>query len=154
MHPPLLLLSDVDGTLLGDDSALPAPVHTLRQRVQALASQWPGAVHVGPASSRTLRELTVLQRALGLPGPCIAEDGARHALDASIWSADIATAPPETIETHGQRELHCWAHAASAQRLRDTMADSPAFARADTLQRSATALHALGFRTRGSAPRA
>lgn len=154
MHQPLLLLSDVDGTLLGDDGALPAPVRTLQRRVREVASQWPGAVHVGLASSRTLRELTVLQRALGLLGPCIAEDGARHALDVSTLAPGTTTVPPDTTESHGQRELHCWAHAASAQLLRDTMADSPAFVRADTLQRSMAALHALGFRTRGSVRRA
>lgn len=150
----MLLLSDVDGTLLGDNGALPVPVRELQQRVRALATQWPGAVHVGLASSRTLRELSVLQRALGMFGPCIAEDGARHALDAPRVAAGSATVTPDTVETHGQRTLHCWAHAASAQLLRETMADSAAFVRADTVRRSATALHALGFRTRGSVRRA
>lgn len=152
--PPLLLLTDVDGTLLGEDGALPAPPETLRRQLAAVAAQWGAPVHVGLASSRTLRELTVLQRALQLPGPCIAEDGARHAIDSTAARYGHIEATKTAPERHGRRTMETWEHAAHADHLRAAMADDPRIARADTRQRSAAALHALGFRTRGAVRRA
>jgi mannosyl-3-phosphoglycerate phosphatase len=151
VRPPLLLLSDVDGTLLGDDGALPASPRTLRSKLHAAATAWNGPLHVGLASSRTLRELTVLQRALQLPGPCIAEDGARHALD-STAPANSANATAE--EQHGRRRMRTFTHALTATALRECMHDIPAFGRADTQGQPFTALQALGFRTPAAVRRA
>jgi mannosyl-3-phosphoglycerate phosphatase len=152
--PPLLLLSDVDGTLLGDDGALPVPVSQLRAALARTTRQWAGGMEVGLASSRTLRELTVLQRALALPGPCIAEDGARHAIDSSaVVDADVR-ASAQTHERHGRRLLLTWQHAAPAAALREIMAGDARLARADTQHQSATQFAALGFRTPGAVRRA
>lgn len=153
-RPPLLLLSDVDGTLLGDDGAWPASPAVLRARLAGLAEAWASPVYLGLASSRTLRELTVLQRALGLPGPCIAEDGARHAVDAEAPVTGLDVGPPPEPESHGTRRMLTWAHAASARELRRRMAHEERLGRADTRLRSAEALRALGFRTRGAIRRA
>lgn len=154
MNPPLLLLSDVDGTLIGEDGVLPASPRVIGERLRAAAAAWYGAVHVGLASSRTLRELTVLQRALQLPGPCIAEDGARHAIDETAPVAHGVFITAVAQESHGRRRLHTWCHAASADELRATMRDDERIARADTRRLSASALHSLGFRTRGAIRRA
>jgi mannosyl-3-phosphoglycerate phosphatase len=153
--PPLLLLSDVDGTLLGDDGALPCPPVVLRARLRALAAAWGAPVHVGLASSRTLRELTVLQRALGVYGPLIAEDGALRAVE-TPRRPPARQLPPEAdqIVQHGRRMLVTYQHADSAVTLREKMADQPAFARADTATREFRHLQGLGFRTRGAVRRA
>jgi mannosyl-3-phosphoglycerate phosphatase len=152
--PPLLLLSDVDGTLLGDDGALPVPASQLRAVLARTARQWAGGLQVGLASSRTLRELAVLQRALALPGPCIAEDGARHAIDSSAVVDHAVRASAQGRERHGRRLLLTWQHAAPATVLRKIMADEPRIARADTQRQSAAQLAALGFRTPGAVRRA
>jgi mannosyl-3-phosphoglycerate phosphatase len=114
---------------------------------------WPGSLAVGLASSRTLRELTVLQRALVLPGPCIAEDGARHAVDARDVTFDTTTSAP-TMEVHGRRHLHTWSHALTSDALRERTSDEPAIGRADTRSVTREALLALGFRSFGSVRRA
>lgn len=150
-RPPLLLLSDVDGTLIGDDGALPQSPAIIRARLQQVEREWGGPLHVGFASSRTLRELTVLQRALHLPGPCIAEDGARHAVD---HDAPVSLDRTLTHEQHGRRRLFTFDHAASAETLRRHMAHAPAFERADTQRLPFASLSALGFRTRGAVRRA
>lgn len=152
--PPLLLLSDVDGTLLGDDGTLPAPRGVLRAHLHQIAREWDGPFVFGLASSRTVRELTVLQRALGWPGPCIAEDGARYAVDegdARARSADIAGA---AFEVHGRRRLATWSHALDAGALRARTEDTPSIAAADAVRRSVPTLQALGFGTPGAMRRA
>ncbi|AMW03957.1 hypothetical protein [Gemmatimonas phototrophica] len=151
LRVPLLLLSDVDGTLLSDEGTLPASPAALRDKLGHVAAEWGGPVHLGLASSRTLRELTVLQRALGLPGPCIAEDGARHALDVATIPDGVHTT---NIEQHGRRTLRTFEHALTATELRARMQDEPAFIRADTQQQPFGALQALGFRTRAAVRRA
>lgn len=148
---PLLLLSDVDGTLISESGALPVEPVVLRARVQDIRRAWRGPVHVGLASSRTLRELTVLQRALELPGPCIAEDGARHAVDVEAPARILS---PHDMERHGSRVLRTYAHATSAEALRSLMHDEPAFVRADTQRLPVQALRALGFPTYGAIRRA
>ncbi len=72
------------------------------------------------ASSRTLDELMVLQRALGVVGPCIAEDGAVLALDAAhVADARLAHLPAHEVRSYGRRTM------------RDTSAaSSPSFAAA------------------------
>lgn len=150
-RPPLLLLSDVDGTLLNDDGRLPTSPAALRAGLREVAAAWQGPLHIGLASSRTLRELTVLQRALQLPGPCIAEDGARHAFDipAPTRGAEIPG-----VEHHGRRALRIVEHALTATTLRERMQDQSAFVRADTRRRPFGILQELGFHTRGSVRRA
>lgn len=148
--PPLLILSDVDGTLLGEEG-LPVTPAALREGLARLEQAWTAPVQLGLASSRTLRELTVLQRALGIPGPCIAEDGA-------LWAVDVApiakTDAESAIEQHGARRLRIRHIAATAATLRQHMADTEPFAKADTRQRSLAALRELGFRTPAAARRA
>jgi mannosyl-3-phosphoglycerate phosphatase len=153
MPPPLLLLSDVDGTLLGDDGALPCAPPALRAGIEALRAAWRAPVTVGLASSRTLRELTVLQRALGVYGPCIAEDGALRAIDFASTDAPADTVT-DARQRHGLRTLICYEHAADAETLRAAMADQPAFPRADTRRLPCEALPRLGFRTPAAARRA
>jgi len=147
---PLLILSDVDGTLLGEEG-LPIPPAELRRGLAGLADAWRAPVQLGLASSRTLRELTVLQRALGVAGPCIAEDGALWAVDVR---ADGGPERHEAVERHGRRRLAIRHIAATAETLRDQMAEFEPFARADTRQRPMAALRELGFRTPASARRA
>jgi mannosyl-3-phosphoglycerate phosphatase len=147
---PLLILSDIDGTLLGEEGLPVTPVE-LRQGLVRLEAAWRAPVQLGLASSRTLREITVLQRALGIPGPCIAEDGALWAVD----SAPSATASAaQTMEQHGRRRLMTRHIAATAETLREHMAGIEPFYRADTRQRPMAALRELGFRTPASARRA
>lgn len=153
MPPPLLLLSDVDGTLLDDHGALPCPPATLRAAVAALETAWGAPVTVGLASSRTLRELTVLQRALGIYGPCIAEDGALRAVDVSANDGPGA-ADAVDRQRHGTRTLALAQHADNAVALHAAMADEPAFIRADTRRLPFAALQRLGFRTPAAARRA
>lgn len=147
---PLLILSDVDGTLLGEEG-LPVTPAVLRRGLSQLETDWGAPVQLGLASSRTLRELTVLQRALGIPGPCIAEDGALWAVDA-VATRD--TADHSDVEQHGRRRLKTRHIAATAETLRQHMAEFEPFARADTRQRPMAALRELGFRTPASARRA
>ncbi len=151
--PALLLLSDVDGTLIGEDGALPAPLAALHAGLDRVRTAWPGEFIVGLASSRTLRELTVLQRALGVPGPCIAEDGARHAVDADD-AAYGGNASESHVEMHGRRRLRTWSHARSGDELRALTSDEPAIVRADTRAVDRAALRDLGFRTVGAVRRA
>jgi len=150
----LLLLSDVDGTLIGDDGALPCSPDALRARVREVSKLWPAPFYVGLASSRTLRELTVLQRALRISGPCIAEDGARHAVDHDVQiSTSVASGPRVAQERHGRRVLNTFEHAATAQALRASLQHEPAFTRADTQWLPMSALRVLGFRTRAAVRR-
>ncbi len=147
---PLLILSDVDGTLLSEEG-LPVTPAALRQGLSRLEKVWGAPVQLGLASSRTLRELTVLQRALGIPGPCIAEDGALWAVDSA---APVDAAEHGGLEQHGRRQLMTRHIAATAETLRRHMLNSEPFAKADTRQRPLAALRELGFRTPASARRA
>ncbi|MBL0940988.1 MAG: hypothetical protein IBJ03_19040 [Gemmatimonadaceae bacterium] len=151
-------MSDVDGTLLGDDHALPISPTGLRERLMRLQRTWGASVTVGLASSRTLRELTVLQRALGLYGPIIAEDG-------GIWATEVARRPANAssgtsnptdanIENHGIRSIVSRQISDTSETLRDKMSDRSTFAQADTQQRPMAALRALGFRTPAAVRRA
>ncbi len=106
---PRLLVSDVDGTLLDDRGRFVTAPRVLRETLHAAL---PGALFA-LASSRTLDELLLVQRALGVTGPIIAEDGAVLALDAVTGPAhDIAhdtthdTPPAHRSRTAGRRTLH------------------------------------------------
>jgi len=66
---PLMVYTDLDGTLLDHDSYSFAPARPALERLAGLG------VPVIPVSSKTLAELAELNRTLGLQGPCIAENG-------------------------------------------------------------------------------
>ncbi len=151
-RPPLLLLSDVDGTLISEDGALPVTPLQLRSALRDVAATWRGALIVGLASSRTLRELSVLQRALGVYGPCIAEDGALRVVD--VAQASTATHPASNIEQHGRRLLAVYEHATPSAQLRAHMMTLKAFRDADTDRRSRRDLQRLGFASPGAQRRA
>ena len=61
------LVSDVDGTLLDDRHQLPTSPAHLRRQLAALAASLATPITLLLASSRTLRELAVLQRACCRP---------------------------------------------------------------------------------------
>ncbi|MCU0646733.1 MAG: HAD hydrolase family protein [Gemmatimonadaceae bacterium] len=86
-----IIISDVDGTLF-DDGGWAAPPGELR----ALMGTRPLVL----ASSRTVRELIVLQHTLGMRGPVIAENGAVVAFDAPT---DDGLTRPRVI---GRRTVH------------------------------------------------
>jgi len=150
----LLIATDIDGTLLDHDAQLPFPAHAWRQAIQQLGARLARCT-VAFASSRTLDELVVLQRALGVRGPCIAEDGAVLALDADdATDARLAHLPPDDVRTFGRRTMHIWTRAQRASSLRAIMSDIDAVRRADASQLDQAALSALGFRTTGAIQRA
>ena len=159
-HPRLVLISDVDGTLLDANHQLPWPPAQLRQHIATLARRIDTTVQLALASSRTLRELVVLQRAIGLPGPCIAEDGAVLAIDDAQSPGPGATLPhdtalrPWTSAQYGQRIMHRWHQSRTATQLRRDFADLPAVARVDAARQSIATQHALGFETAGARRRA
>ena len=70
-HPdcPLVVYTDLDGTLLDHDSYAFEPALPALQRLASLN------VPVIPVTSKTLAELLVLGRELDLHGPCITENG-------------------------------------------------------------------------------
>lgn len=180
--PPLLIVSDVDGTLLDERGQLPVSPVAWRAALRTLADQRGSAVHVALASSRTLRELVVLQRALGVRGPLIAEDGGVLALDVdaqftkhfdTATDRNVAFDDPFTITPfdasvleddgayrvrHGRRVLLCESLAPTAHTLRARLAAGDDALRmlqhADAAQRDTRAQIALGFRTRGARRRA
>ncbi len=150
----LLIATDIDGTLLDHDAQLPVPAHAWRHAIEQLGVRVTRCT-VAFASSRTLDELVVLQRALGVQGPCIAEDGAVLALDVDhATDARIAHLPHDDVRTYGRRTMHIWTRAQRATSLRATMRDIDAVQRADASQLDDAALSALGFRTTGAVRRA
>ncbi len=150
----VLIATDIDGTLLDHDAQLPFRADTWRLEMQKLGARTAG-YRLAFASSRTLDELMVLQRALGVRGPCIAEDGAVLAIDAEGVRHETDEAPAHDSEqSYGQRTMRLWQRAKSAAQLRATMRDSSAVQRADASQLDDVALAALGFRTSGAIRRA
>ncbi|WP_337171947.1 HAD hydrolase family protein [Gemmatimonas aurantiaca] len=147
---PLLIVSDVDGTLIDERGQLPCAPHELRAHLSALGAARGAPVQVALASSRTMRELTVLQRALGLYGPCIAEDGALLGIDVETMTPDDRLA----ITNAGRRRLAIEQFAADVSALEALMQDVPAFHRADVRQLDVPEWRALGFRTPASVRRA
>lgn len=179
---PLLIVSDVDGTLLDERGQLPVPPVQLRAAIQVLAERRGTPVHLALASSRTLRELVVLQRAIGVRGPLIAEDGGVLALDVDAHftkyfdagsDRNVEFDDPFTITPfdaslleqdgaqrvrHGRRVLLCESLAPDANTLRARLAGGGdvhgALLDADAAQRDTRAQMALGFRTRSMRRRA
>lgn len=156
---PLLIVSDVDGTLIDHRGRLPFRPQELRTRLRTLAKRHNTTVTLALASSRTLRELTVLQRALGIPGPCIAEDGALVALDCQPSGSDDGPERGPGSGTHGirlegRRRLITEQLAPEVSELEKLMQDMPAFHKADVRKLSLKAQKSLGFRTTGALRRA
>lgn len=68
-NSPLVIYTDLDGTLLDHDS------YSFEAALPALKRLESAGVPVIPVTSKTLAELDVLTRSLGLQGPVIAENG-------------------------------------------------------------------------------
>lgn len=163
---PLLIVSDVDGTLIDERGQLPCTPAALRAQLAALAAVRGAPVLVALASSRTMRELTVLQRALGLYGPCIAEDGALLGVDVGRPGAvpfggeqydhiDVTDDPAWTAITNaGRRTLALQSFAVDSSALDRMMNDCSAFQHADVRRLGAAEWKSLGFRTPASVRRA
>jgi mannosyl-3-phosphoglycerate phosphatase len=79
---PLMVCTDLDGTLLDHDSYSFAPAGPALDRLAGLG------VPVIPVSSKTLAELAELNRALRLQGPCIAENGGLIAVPRGYFAPD------------------------------------------------------------------
>lgn len=139
---PTLVISDVDGTLL-DPGGWAAPPAELRRLL--------GSRPLILASSRTVRELVVLQRTLGLTGPVIAENGAVIALDAPALDG---TTTPRTI---GRRTVHVRRMGLRAELVRERLfaaarSAGVALRTADRLDAAHRARH--GIVSHGAAERA
>ncbi|QJR36591.1 HAD hydrolase family protein [Gemmatimonas groenlandica] len=150
----LLIATDIDGTLLDHDAQLPFRADVWRHEIQRLGSRMAGC-RVAFASSRTLDELLVLQRALGVQGPCIAEDGAVLARDADDTTDLHPALPPhDDVRAYGRRTMRIWTRAQHASALRTAMQEMDAVQRADASQLDRKSLSALGFGTNGAIRRA
>jgi mannosyl-3-phosphoglycerate phosphatase len=84
---PLLVFTDLDGTLLDHHSYSFAAALPALQRLRELN------IPVVPVSSKTLAELAPLMRELGNPHPCIAENGGLIAVPPDYFAAPDAAAP-------------------------------------------------------------
>jgi mannosyl-3-phosphoglycerate phosphatase len=91
---PLVVYTDLDGTLLDHDTYSPDDAVPALERLAALA------VPVIPVSSKTLDELAVLGAELGLDGPCIAENGGMIAIPTGYFEPDppLATCDNYLVE--------------------------------------------------------
>jgi mannosyl-3-phosphoglycerate phosphatase len=153
-HSALLIATDIDGTLLDGEARLPYGAPEWRRAIHTLGASV-ASCEVAFASSRTLDELMVLQRVLGMRGPCIAEDGAILALDeTTTLPADAAIPRHDGERRYGRRRLRVWTQARSASVLRELMADVESVDRADASRFTRSALHELGFHTPGAIRRA
>ncbi len=79
---PLVVYTDLDGTLLDHDSYSFEPARPALTRLKSLS------VPVIPVTSKTLAELSVLMQKLGLVGPCIAENGGLIAIPIGYFEQD------------------------------------------------------------------
>lgn len=148
----LLIVTDVDGTLL-DGRGRPACTRSaLHARLACIATAQAADCTFVLASSRTLSELVVLQRALGVRGACIAEDGAVLALDADAVPPVDARADRSLPWRAGRRELRRWNLGDSASRLRTEL--STVIAPHELDPNDTAAMATIGFRSRGAVRRA
>ena len=146
----LVLVTDLDGTLLDDASAWPAPPRVLREQLQRLTRPGEHPLVLAMASSRTLEEIVALQRWLGWPGPCLAEDGALVAIDddaAGHVRAALSAAghPDPDIRIAGRRRLCVVRLGTPADQLRNLLREWPGFGAADLAHAELPRLTALGF---------
>jgi len=84
---PLIVYTDLDGTLLDHDSYSVEPARPALERLATLG------VPVIPVTSKTLAELQVLTAHLGLNGPCIAENGGLLALPPAYFDTSLPLEP-------------------------------------------------------------
>lgn len=147
---PLVIVSDVDGTLLDEAGAWPAPPRVLRARLQSVEHARGVPVTLALASSRTLDELLALQRWLSWPGPCLAEDGAVVAIDddksgrARRALERMRLANPD-IRRSGRRTLLVVRLGEHATRLRELLSACPVAVSADIARAEPRRLAQLGF---------
>lgn len=153
--PPVVIVSDVDGTLLDHDGAWPEPPRALRRRLDLAADEIGAPITLALASSRTVDELLALQRWLGRSGPCLAEDGAVIALDDDDEGAvrraiqgveRVGGAAPE-LRVRGRRRLWIIRLGDSVQTIRELLRAWPGSAAADVARASQARLASLGFRS-------
>ena len=148
----LLVVSDVDGTIIDSEGRAPCTAAALNAQLERVARAHGARCSLVFASSRTLAELVVLQRGLGVRGPCIAEDGA-------ILAIDLADAPHGVIpgstsaEWHaGRRTFTVWNLGDSAATLRAELGDVISPYELDT--DNSAAMAGFGFRSPGALRRA
>jgi mannosyl-3-phosphoglycerate phosphatase len=158
MHShPVVIVSDVDGTLLDEAGAWPEPPRLLRDRLDRVTMALGAPVTLALASSRTLDELLALQRWLGRTGPCLAEDGAVVALDDEPSLRRRMEALGDTaIETRvaGRRRLLVTRRGVPVEHLRELLRAWPGAGAADVARAPSARLTALGFRSMGQRRRA
>lgn len=148
----VVIVSDVDGTLIDGRGRIPGTASVLHAGMQRIARLHGAVCSLALASSRTLHELVVLQRGLGLPGACIAEDGAILAVD----EADVSGLPTSGVNRSrwraGRRQLVVWTLGDPADRLRASLGKMIASHELDPTDLRRMAM--LGFRSRGAVRRA
>jgi mannosyl-3-phosphoglycerate phosphatase len=148
----VLIVADVDGTILDGEGRTPLALGEFRLRLRRIEGAQAAACTVALASSRTLAELVVLQRGLGMRGPCIAEDGAVLAIDTDDVPPAAVRGTEVSTWRAGRRTLHLWNLGESADALRAAFGELIAPYQLDT--RDMAAMSALGFRSRASVRRA
>ncbi|HYW33381.1 MAG TPA: hypothetical protein VE869_17905 [Gemmatimonas sp.] len=148
----MLIVSDVDGTLIDGTGRAPCSSSLLQDGMQRIARAHGAACSVALASSRTLHELVVLQRALGLVGACIAEDGAILAVDESEVTGVWTESPNRSHIKVGRRSLVVWTLGDPADHLRTELGSVIAPHELDPSDTVHMAM--LGFRSRGTVRRA
>ncbi len=153
MHShPVLIVSDVDGTLIDGSGAWPEPPRGLRARLDRVSDELGAPITLALASSRTLDELLALQRWLGRSGPCLAEDGAVVAIDddaegharRALRSTGVGHAE---LRVAGRRRLWVTRLGDPVERVRESLRAWPGSAAADVARADDLRLTALGFRS-------
>jgi len=148
----LLIVADVDGTLLDAHGRAPLSAQMLRARLHGIADAHETTCTLAFASSRTLVELVVLQRALGLRGACIAEDGAVLAIDVPDLPLAHPLARTGQSWRAGRRTLRVWNLGDPASALRDAF--GPFIASYELDMTNLRMMSTLGFRSRAAIRRA
>lgn len=147
-HATLLIVSDVDGTLLAHDGHFPLPIHEMRAFLQERLAARAAPTVLALASSRSLHELMLLQRLLGLTGPLIAEDGGVIAVERTSGS------PSDESSTHVVDRFVIERIGLGTAALRDRLRALDGLSQSMLSDMHADTLAALGFRTPGVVRRA
>ncbi|WP_097459245.1 HAD-IIB family hydrolase [Mangrovitalea sediminis] len=94
---PLMVFTDLDGTLLDHETYSWEPAGRALETLRSLE------VPVIPVSSKTIAEIAVLARRIGLRGPLIGENGNVIGLpreDGSGWKTQVVGTPYLTLRSH------------------------------------------------------
>jgi mannosyl-3-phosphoglycerate phosphatase len=83
--PPLMVFSDLDGTLLDEDSYSFAPANPALARLRALR------IPLIAATSKTLAETAAINTAVGNPHPCIIENGSAVCVPVGYFPMPVAS---------------------------------------------------------------